>query len=984
MLKFIYWPLKSAYRFNGQTHTNTKNNPTRKAQACAAEPIAHIGSIQPHGFQIVADSKTGRIVQYSQNITHFFASHEQAQTPLNTRLDDWIGTFDNNSIASALTQERGVKYVFQGGIISPSQWECFAFMTGPYISLEFTPEGSKLSAECITAYISDLMEDIHHSENFENMMQRVSMRLQNLIGYDRVMVYRFAPEGSGEVIAEAVSQREHPKFLNLRFPKEDIPEQARKLYLKNAVRILSDVDSEPVPLVPNLLPCGEPLDQSNSTIRSLSEMHRIYLRNMGVKATVTLSLITEGKLWGLLVCHHNETRIPPHHIDLDVQTLMVNIAAILNGFLTPRLEVDAVKYYAEQRAEISHVFARLNIDSLSKENFHKLLTMLYQATDYDFIGVGFDNHCHVISEQGYVKLSDKGCKQILSFMSLPKAGETSFHSDALIQQSQTIDGLESMAGINLVFSALRKDIFVFLGRLEIEKSITWAGKPETVNIVVKNGERFLEPRSSFALWRENLSGQSAQWIDKDRKLATHLMRLYHDFVAAKHTEFLVNSLEYKGFHDELTGLANRAYIKTAFAELSLVEPVQFVTLYYIDLDSFKDINDTLGHDFGDRLLIEVTRRLKLIMSDSDTLFRVGGDEFLIVMTSANKQNLKQIYGITQRILEQITLPYTFYEQLISSTACIGVLADSIKHFDINEGLKKIDIALYKAKSQGIGNTHVFDESDQTSYLREITLKNDFEHHVTQGDVLVYFQPQLNEHREVIGLEALARWHHDEFGFINPEYFIDLAERNRLIFELGTKIFDTAIATFAELRSDSPSSSLKSISVNITPTQLIDCRLQPTFEEICKRYGVNHTHVILEITESVFLNDMDKAVTSMANFKKSGFKISLDDFGSGYSSLNYLCNLPIDEVKIDKVFIQDVNDDRSLKVMLEGIIQICKKLNFSVVAEGIETSEHFDLLKNLECEIFQGYLFSKPLPYDVLLIFLNDTDANKQQSMKEDK
>jgi len=389
-----------------------------------------------------------------------------------------------------------------------------------------------------------------------------------------------------------------------------------------------------------------------------------------------------------------------------------------------------------------------------------------------------------------------------------------------------------------------------------------------------------------------------------------------------------------------------------------------MSVLFIDLDNFKDVNDFMGHETGDRLLITIAQRLNECATANDLVARLGGDEFVIVLTHQVLPDPTLAELIADKIIQRIGEPILDNAHTLVITPSMGIISEDVRILDFNETLKQADIAMYSAKNKGKNRFHIFDHKDQDLFNKKTILTMDLRNCIADNSLDLHFQPQINAQQQVIGVEVLARWNHKKFGFVSPDVFIEIAEKNNLIYPLGLQIIDKACQQLAKWFNRKTSTDFRTLSLNISPIQLIEPKFEKDLLDILKKYDVPAKMVRLEITESVFMKNYQTAITTLTALREHGITISLDDFGTGFSSLNSLWKLPIDEVKIDKSFIASMSKDDSLFTMVESVITLCKKLNLEVVAEGVEHSIEFNILKGLDCDIYQGYLFSKPLPADV--------------------
>lgn len=421
-----------------------------------------------------------------------------------------------------------------------------------------------------------------------------------------------------------------------------------------------------------------------------------------------------------------------------------------------------------------------------------------------------------------------------------------------------------------------------------------------------------------------------------------------------------NQLEHKGNYDGLTGLPNRQLFLDRLSQaIKLAHRTgHIVAVLFIDLDRFKEINDSLGHQIGDEVLKEVGLRLSKRIREIDTLSRLGGDEFTIILDSLQDKN--SVVGIIEQMNEIMNKPIYVNKQPLYTTLSIGVAFYPEDADTPDRLLKNADAAMYKAKDEG-RNTYQFYTKEMTSkalehILMESNLRKALEHH----EFVVYYQAQVSaSDNHIFGMEALVRWNHPELGMIPPNEFIPLAEKTGLIIPLGEEVFDIASKQIAKWMSDS--SLHCRVAINLSVKQLQQQNIVSKLTEILAKNKCNPTWVELEVTEGYVMKSPELAIQTLQDFSNMGIEISIDDFGTGYSSLSYLKRLPINTLKIDQSFVRDLSVDEDDKAIVRSIISLSKAMNLEVIAEGVETVEQKEFLLKNGCNKMQGYLFSKPVP-----------------------
>lgn len=443
---------------------------------------------------------------------------------------------------------------------------------------------------------------------------------------------------------------------------------------------------------------------------------------------------------------------------------------------------------------------------------------------------------------------------------------------------------------------------------------------------------------------------------------THYVGTHMDITQRKAAE---DEIRHLAFYDPLTLLPNRRLLmdrlRQALAAGSRTGSV--VAILFIDLDNFKDLNDTLGHDKGDVLLTQVARRLVTCVREGDTVARLGGDEF-VVMLEYQKVNREQAAALAQtvgeKILGELAQPYSLLGREHHSTASIGITLFSDQRGSIDELLKQADLAMYQAKAVGRNALRFFDTEMQEVATSRAVLEANMRKGLKRKEFILYYQPQVDGEGHLTGAEALVRWQHPKLGLVSPADFIPFAEQSGLILPLGQWVMETActqLAAWAKI----PQLADLMIAVNVSARQFRQANFVELVLGILSATGANPYRLKLELTESLLLDDVDATIAKMLELKSHGVGFSLDDFGTGYSSLSYLKDLPIDQLKIDQSFIRDVLNDVSDAAIAQTIVTLGKNLGLAVLAEGVETTEQQFFLADHGCHAYQGFLFCRPLP-----------------------
>lgn len=443
---------------------------------------------------------------------------------------------------------------------------------------------------------------------------------------------------------------------------------------------------------------------------------------------------------------------------------------------------------------------------------------------------------------------------------------------------------------------------------------------------------------------------------------THYVAVFKDLSERKKSEEEIRNL---AFYDALTKLPNRHLFLDRFrsALTSASRLNSFGAILLIDLDRFKLLNDTLGHDCGDLLLIEVASRLKSSVREMDTVARLGADEFIVLIedVSDNMDDTSRKVGlVAEKIRESLASPYYCNGHPLLSSPSIGVSLYRGNEKSVDVIVQHADMAMYQAKSAGRNSIRFFDPVMQNKVAAHASLEHDLRHAITQQQLHLYYQMQVDNHNRPLGAEALLRWIHPVRGLVLPGIFIPVAEESALILEIGHWVLDTACRQLA-LWADSDQMRELVLAVNVSAKQFAVPDFVAVVADVLKTHQVNPSRLKLELTESVMLEDMAATINKMHALKALGVTLAMDDFGIGYSSLSYLKQLPLDQLKIDQGFVQGITKDGSDAMLVQTIIDLATNFRLNVIAEGVETEAQLVFLKHHDCMAFQGFLFGKALP-----------------------
>jgi len=422
------------------------------------------------------------------------------------------------------------------------------------------------------------------------------------------------------------------------------------------------------------------------------------------------------------------------------------------------------------------------------------------------------------------------------------------------------------------------------------------------------------------------------------------------------------TIRHQASYDHLTGLANRLSFNQKLSKKisKLSEQNSFAVVLFIDLDHFKTVNDSLGHHIGDEILKIFASRTLSVLRDGDTISRLGGDEFVILLEGSQRNEViarETSTKIADKLHKIMKNPIKIEKNSLHLTLSIGINIFNHQQKNIHDILKHADIAMYKAKDSGRNTTCFFEKEMSDEINKKLILTNELRSALELNQFELYFQPIVETKSDkIVSCEALIRWNHPEKGLIFPDNFIPHAEDSNLMIDIGNWVTDSACKQFKKCTG-----KINDISINISSRQFIQDNFVENILQTLKSNNVNPSSLKLELTESVAIDNLSATIKKMNLLKSHGFKIAMDDFGTGYSSLSYLKNLPFDYIKIDRSFIQDMLENEDDASLVKTILSISKQLNFSVIAEGVETKEHIEFLKEFGCDLYQGYIKSKPIP-----------------------
>ncbi len=572
-----------------------------------------------------------------------------------------------------------------------------------------------------------------------------------------------------------------------------------------------------------------------------------------------------------------------------------------------------------------------------------------------------------------------GCRALLKviFFDMGLALDTYFHAEhkALLLERSYTEQIVSNMPIGFIVLDTRGQIQLannaVLRMFDLPLHSKWQGRDlnEFLNVSLLNEKihkvlssqnhcnDFGFDRTSGGRVRSYLADISPAQIGEERVA----LFMVQDITSRKQSEEEIHRL---AFYDPLTQLPNRRLLQERLLQSMSISARsgKHGAVMFIDLDNFKTLNDTQGHDVGDLLLQEVARRLILNVREGDTVARLGGDEFVVTLeslSSVEHEAATQSEMIAEKIRTHLSRPYQLNSIEHHCSPSIGVCLYRGHQNSLDEVLKQADLAMYQSKSTGRNRVCFFDPAMQEEMEYRAEMEKDLRASLPLQQLVLYFQMQVDDSGRITGAEALIRWQHPQRGMISPAQFIPLAEEIGMILPIGDWVIEQACAQLKIWEMDPAMRNIR-LSVNVSPRQLNQPYFVEQVKEAIEKSGIRTSHLKLELTESFILHDVHEAIEKMLELRDIGVSFAMDDFGTGYSSLAYLSRLPLKQLKIDQSFVRDIAHDKNSRTMVRTIIGISNNFGLEVVAEGVETDDQFAFLRQYGCNRFQGYLFGKPV------------------------
>jgi diguanylate cyclase (GGDEF)-like protein len=923
---------------------------------CAQEPIHSPSAIQPYGMLIACRLPDLRVLCVSANSFEFIAI-EPAKA-LEGTLYDLVGLETTERILATLSSPSGSQRS-RLTFTHPNDPECvfhaMAHRVDDVLRVEIERSLPSHDWYLLSQRMEGVVEALKRTGNQLDLCTAAVEELRTLTGFDHVMIYRFHADNHGEVIAESKVEDIEPS-LNLHFPASDIPDQARKLYSVQRVRLIADVDYTPVPLQQNEHASSVPLDMTSCSLRSISPIHLQYLRNMGRKASFSVSLVHGNRLWGLIICLHRTPMLVAPQLRSLCDLLGQIISMLTEVTETNEDYVEALLNRGRIRSLATLLNASDNLSDVLMKHCEQFLESL-GASGAMLRLQGQVHQCGVTPE----------LDRTLALARVMKDRSVGglFASDNVSEELGLCEDLTHVvSGALFVALSRSNDDCILWLRPEISETVRWAGNPYEAKMRdLKTG--LVGPRQSFVAWCALVSGRARRWTHSEVLLAQEIRQIVTT-TFRRHSDARQVELSYL---DSLTSLPNRRVLLDRLGEHRSAASGPGALLF-IDIDRFKAVNDTYGHSIGDELLIQVARRLRECAGHDDLVARLGGDEFVVFSEGVE---LAQAASLAEKIIQGFKTPFSLALRTFRCTLSIGVAATFGKHIhNVTDILNAADSAMYEAKHRGGNQSVLYRMPHPEKLIRDMQLEQELFQAIERGEMEVNFQPQVTvSDNRLVGFEALLRWRHPRYGAIPPCEFIGIAEKVGYIRELGRWVLKRSLEYLSRWRQIHDPCLF--VAVNVSVKELVE---EDFVEGVATQLdGANlpASSLHLEITESVLMQG--SVEEKLAELQLRGVKIVIDDFGTGYSSLSYLQRLPVSKLKLDRTFLEGVGDDPRKTRLFSSIVGMAHSLELEVVAEGIETISQLNCIRDSLCDEAQGFFLSHPLPAPLIEQLLSSKWVN---------
>ncbi|CAH2598674.1 EAL domain-containing protein [Rhodovastum atsumiense] len=906
--------------------------------ACDLEPIHIPGEIQPHGALLVADAASDEVTHASANLAALLGCAPEAAfgRPLKALLGQaapQAGLPEEFVLADACLPAGPLT-------VSLRRYEARIFA-------EFEPVAGPDEAAPNLPEMGAVLRDLRRARNSDELCDSAVRWLRRISGYDRTMVYRFDRDGHGEVVAESRAEGLDP-YLGLRYPASDIPRQARRLYVRQPVRTIADVAAVPVPLLAGPGIGGEPVDMTCCQLRGVSPIHLHYLRNMGVGASFAVSLLRDDQLWGLLMGHHRTPR--------RATSGLRGLGDVIGQLLSLTLHVFEERERFDDR--LSRQVGLRNLAEAVARSEAPVAEALAVAGPLLGIvrasGATITIGGHTVSA-GQVPPPDLAVAVQAQLLRMA-LGDVAASNEvsALLPEARAHVDLAAGAMVLPILHAPGDAVVWY--RPEVAQTVRWGGDPrKAVTTDPATGQ--LNPRASFAAWREEVRDRSVPWNDVDKDIARDLRAIVGEALLRRAEAELRRLRD----TDPLTGLPNRRSVQERLDAIAAGLMPQRVTLVFLDLDRFKQVNDTLGHAAGDALLVQVAGRLREVVPPEQLVARLGGDEFVVLCTGLEAGGTE---ALAERIRAKFAVPFDLAGRPYQAHASIGVADSDRAGRGGSALLTAADTAMYAAKRLGGNRAETFSVPVPADAMPRNTLEQDLRAAMLADceQFFLDFQPIVALPQGTLrGLEALLRWQHPDRGVIGPAEFFPLVEKADLGGAVGVRVLDATLRQVRRWAARLPAGrTMPFVSVNMTARQLMHPDFVVTAQRLLASYGVAVGALCIEVKEDAFTHAA--AAATLAELRRRGIRVSVDDFGAGYSSLSQLRLLPADEVKLDSALLPRAGAvlAASHAGFLQAVLHLARSAGLEVMAKGIETPSGLAVAVRSGIDAAQGFALARPI------------------------
>jgi diguanylate cyclase (GGDEF)-like protein len=933
-----------------------EGSPVTDLGLCEREPIHCPGEIQPHGAVLAARAGDLRVTHASANLAAILG--RPAEAVLGRPLEEAIGVDALRAVLDAMPANdaapgRMHPLATANGIVFGLR----AHRSRNHICIDIEPVSPDADRGPPIILAQSVLQTFRHATTRSELCVQAVRGLRAITGYDRVMAYQFHEDGHGEVIAEAREDSLEP-FLGLHYPAGDVPPSARQLYLRQSVGSIADSRYEAVPLrIDPASDDGAPLDLTHSALRSASPIHREYMRNMNTAASLTVGLPRRqapeakntdtrnrdaGDLWGMLVCHHATPRISGPAVRA-VAGMIGQVVSLLLSSLGDA-EVFAEKFMrdATLRAIVARFEGTAPLPAALAGGATELLRLVYASGAL----LRLDGALTYLGRTPPAAAAE----HVLTVMTSAASGGPLAIDELGARYRELVGCTDEGAGALLLPLTVGTDDAILWFRPELSRTVTWGGNPNE-HAILNSATGRLAPRASFAAWKEIVRGRSAPWSDADLELALALRSAF-EAAAAQRTKAALAQLRY---YDSLTGLPNRSLLQERLTEVGTGSD-RDAALVFLDLDRFKAVNDTMGHAAGDALLVEVARRLMAASGPDQLAARLGGDEFVVLCRGLDVDG---VVALGEAVRSALEAPFEILGRTCRVSASIGIaVADRTAGLDL---VRAADMAMYAAKQRGGNRGVMFEASLFDHAARQFEFDQDMREALRGDDQLaLLYQPLFTvgpEIRTLSGFEALLRWRHPRRGWLSPYQFLPMAEKSGLILALGDWVLATALHQVRALRRDG-SATMPWVTVNVSLGQLSQPGFCSGLVELLDAEGVPPPALCLEVTAEVLADTAARSI--LASLRDSGVRIASDDFGVGHASLILLRRLPVDFIKLERGFLEDIEGDPRGGNFAGAVVGLAHAAGKRVIFEGIETRAQYELVVAAGADMAQGFFLAPPL------------------------